>query len=96
MLVIKIFGKKSCSACTAVKEKFNFFLDKWGNKDQVSMEYHDLDTLDGLAEGAYCQALEFPTTILERDGSELARWVKKVPTSAEFRQFFGQKAEVKA
>ena len=91
MLVIKIFGKKSCSACVSVKEKFNFFLEKWELKDQVKMVYFDLDTRDGLAEGAYCQALEFPTTIVERDGTELARWVKKVPTSVEFKQFFAQK-----
>ncbi|MDD5259352.1 MAG: hypothetical protein PHD29_05250 [bacterium] len=85
---IKIFGKTNCDACKAVKEKFNFFLNHWGLANQAEIIYIDLDTVDGLSQGAYADALEFPTTILEKNGQELARWKKTVPTSQEFKQFF--------
>jgi hypothetical protein len=85
---IRIFGKTTCDACQAVKDKFNFFLNHWGLSDQAEIIYIDLDTVDGLSQGAYSDALEFPTTILEKNGQELARWKKTVPTSQEFKQFF--------
>ena len=91
MIKIKVFGKTTCDACKAVKEKFNFFLNHWGLSTQAEIVYFDLDTVDGLSQGAYYDALEFPTTILEKDGQELARWKKTVPTSQEFRQYFEQK-----
>lgn len=88
---IKIFGKQTCDACKSVKEKFNFFLNHWNLSTQAEIQYFDLDTVDGLSQGAYFDALEFPTTILEKDGQELARWKKTVPTSQEFKQYFEQK-----
>ena len=88
VIKIKIFGKTTCDACKATKEKFNFFLNHWGLSSRAEILYFDLDTVDGLSQGAYLDALEFPTTILEKDGRELARWKKTVPTSQEFRQFF--------
>ena len=85
---IRIFGKVTCDACKAVKDKFKFFLNHWGLADQAEIVYIDLDTVDGLSQGAYYDALEFPTTILEKNGQELARWKKTVPTSQEFKKFF--------
>ncbi|MBI5554877.1 MAG: hypothetical protein HY920_03360 [Elusimicrobia bacterium] len=85
---IKVFGKTTCAACQAVKEKFNFFLNHWDLSSQAEIVYFDLDTVDGLSQGAYYDALDFPTTILEKDGQELARWKKTVPTSQEFKKFF--------
>lgn len=88
---IKIFGKTSCDACKAVKDKFSFFLNHWKLSGQVQIEYYDLETVDGLSQGAYLDALDFPTTILEKEGQELARWKKTVPTSQEFKQYFESK-----
>lgn len=88
MIKIRIYGKKTCDACSKVKEKFNFFLNHWNLADKAEMQYVDLETVEGLSEGAYNDALEFPTTILEQDGKELARWKKTVPTSQEFKKFF--------
>jgi hypothetical protein len=88
VIKIIIFGKVTCDACKSVKEKFNFFLNHWGLSDKAEIQYIDLDTVDGLSQGAYNDALEFPTTILEKNGQELARWKKTVPTSQEFKQFF--------
>jgi thiol-disulfide isomerase/thioredoxin len=88
IIKIKVFGKTTCEACKAVKDKFNFFLNHWGLSDQAEIIYIDLDTVEGLSQGAYFDALEFPTTILEKNGLELARWKKTVPTSQEFKKFF--------
>jgi len=43
--MIKIFGKKACSACQEKKAELK--------AQGVKYEYHDLDTPEGLAEAAY-------------------------------------------
>ncbi len=85
---IKIFGKKDCPGCKATKEKFAFFLSKWAFSKDVKLIYYDLDTLEGLTEAATLNALENPTTIIEKDGQEIARWEKVVPQSQEFKKYF--------
>jgi hypothetical protein len=90
---IKVFGKKDCQACAATKEKFSFFLNKWGLTSKAEMIFYDLETLEGLTEAALMDALEAPTTILEKDGQEIARWEKTVPQSQEFKQYFQTEIE---
>lgn len=85
---IKIFGKNDCSACTATKQKFEFFLKKWDLKNSAEIVFYDLDTVDGLVEGSLLNAMDVPTTILEKEGEEVARWEKAVPTSLEFKKHF--------
>lgn len=85
---IKIFGKTGCSACTATKEKFEFFLKKWDLENSAEIVFHDLDTVNGLVEGSLQNALDIPTTILEKNGREIARWEKTVPMSSEFKEHF--------
>ncbi len=88
---IKIFGKKDCDACKATKEKFEFFLERWNSKHTVEIIFYDLDTIDGLSEGAYMDALEVPTTIIEKDLAQIARWEKEVPQSKDFKRYFETK-----
>ena len=90
---IKVFGKKDCQSCAATKEKFTFFLSKWGLTNKVEIVFYDVETLEGLTEAALISALEAPTTILEKDGQEIARWEKIVPQSQEFKQYFEQEIE---
>ena len=85
---IKIFGKKDCQSCSAVKEKFTFFFSKWELSDKMELIFYDLDTLEGLTEAATASALEVPTTIIEKNGQEIARWEKVVPQSQEFKKYF--------
>ena len=84
---VSVFGKKECDACTAALEKIEYFTKKW-KRDDVAVEYIDMDTPDGLAEGAYRDVYDVPTVILEREGDEVVRWVKNVPVSREFRKYF--------
>ncbi|MFH1783484.1 MAG: hypothetical protein ABH868_01095 [bacterium] len=91
---IKVFGKKDCQACAATKEKLSFFLNKWDLADDVPIIFYDLETLEGLTEAAIQDALEAPTTIIEKDNHEIARWEKEVPQSQNFKEFFTE--EIKA
>lgn len=88
---VSVFGKSECDACKAAVEKIEYFTKKW-KRDDVAVEYIDMDTPDGLAEGAYRDVYDIPTVILEREGDEVARWVKTVPVSQEFRKYFLQEA----
>ena len=73
---IKIFGKEGCAKCTTTKNKFNHFITKLEVDDKVEIDYHDLESIDGRAEGAYndVSLTQLPTTIIEKDGEVIARW----------------------
>ena len=88
MIKVSVFGKQQCDACKAAVEKVTYFSEKWGKRDSTSIDFIDMETVDGLAEGAYRDVYDIPTVILEEGDHELARWVKKVPQSSEFREFF--------
>ena len=90
MIKVKVFGKQDCDACKAAMEKVSYFARKWGWEDKTSIEFIDMETADGLAKGAYRDVYDIPTVILEKNEQELARWVKQVPASRDFRIFFEQ------
>jgi len=79
------FVKEDCEACKNAKEKVAFFLSKWGAADSVPIEAINLDTEDGLVEAAMKAVADVPTIVLEHDGGEVARWIKKAPPSEELR-----------
>ena len=80
---IKVFGRPTCQVCKQAIEKIDYFLDKW--KYQVPINYFDMDTVDGLAEGAYYEVSDIPTVVLEYKHQELDRWVKRPPLSKELK-----------
>lgn len=83
------FMKQDCTACANAKQKVGFFLDKWGMTDSVETEAIDVGTEDGLVEAAMQGVGDIPTIILENDGEELGRWIKKAPLSEELREMLG-------
>ena len=86
MVKISIFGKQGCARCDTTKKKVSHFLRKWEFDHKVEMVFHDIDTLDGRAEGAfYDVADELPLTVIERDGQQVARWEGDVPNSASVK-----------
>ncbi len=87
---IEVFGKPDCALCKTTKNKLAHFIDKWGYSDRVSLDFVDVDTRDGMAEGAFRDVTEIPTTIVSDNGSTLARWEKLVPSSEEFKQVLEQ------
>lgn len=82
---ILVFGKPSCAKCRTTKRKLGHFLKKWGVDDNVALLYHDLETADGMTEGAFRDVLKMPTVIVEDDERELARWAGKPPKSEEIK-----------
>jgi thiol-disulfide isomerase/thioredoxin len=88
VIKVRVFGRHECDACKAAVEKITYFSRKWGKGATTSIDFIDMDTVDGLAEGAYSDVYDIPTVIIEDESRELVRWVKKVPASGEFRDYF--------
>ncbi len=88
LVKVKIFGKVKCAKCQTAKNKFSHFIEKWHYNDIVSMDFFDMDTVEGMAEGAYYDVLKIPTTIIENDDLTAARWEGEVPKSEEVKKHF--------
>ena len=86
MTTISIFGKTGCAKCSTTKHKLSHFLTAWELQEQVSLTFHDLETVDGRAEGAfYDVATALPVVVVEKEGRQVARWDGKVPNSEEVK-----------
>lgn len=85
---VKVFGKKGCAKCETTKNKFNHFLKKNNYDTQMALEFHDMDSVDGMAEGAYYDVLRIPTSVIEKEGHVLARWDGEIPKTEEFKGHF--------
>lgn len=85
---IKVFGKKNCAKCETTKNKLSHFLKKNNFESTVSLEFYDMDTVDGMAEGAFNDVLKVPTTVIEKDASAVARWEGDVPKTEEIGVHF--------
>ncbi len=87
---VKIFGKKGCAKCETTKNKITHFIKRWDIAEKVKLSFYDLDTTDGMAEGAYSDVGEIPTVIIEKNDTQLARWDGEVPKSKEFQPYLIQ------
>ncbi len=85
-LQVTIVGKPDCDLCKSAHRKVEFFLGKWEMSEQVTVRFLDVTTLDGLTESAYLNATEVPTTLVFRDGQDVARWEQTIPPSEGLRQ----------
>ena len=79
---ICVFGKPTCPVCKDAYEKLIYFKRK--NDFKADIKYFDMETVDGLTEGAYNEVNDVPTVIIFDDKNELVRWVKQPPVSEEF------------
>lgn len=82
MKKIYVFGKPKCSVCKEALNKVNYFKGK--KRFAAEVRYFDMETVDGLAEGAFNEVSDIPTIIIFDDLKEIARWVRKPPVSEEF------------
>jgi len=86
---VKVFGKPGCEFCKTTVKKFETFFGRWNiDPAQTRLNFFDMETVDGLAEGAFYSVTKIPSTVIEKDGAVLARWDGKVPLSEEFKEFF--------
>jgi len=86
---IQLFGKQKCGKCESTKHKVEHLLGKHGLENRIRFTFFDMDTVDGLAEGAYRDVHQVPTTIIEDDGRDLIRWEGIIPDSVDIKQFLG-------
>ena len=80
---IWVFGREQCSNCKQAKRSVSDFLSKNGIAGSVKQVYYDMDTVDGLAEGAFNDVRSVPTTIVNDEGRNVARWDGIVPPLEE-------------
>lgn len=87
MTTIAIFGKQGCAKCKTTKNKLNHYVSNvWQLDHQVQLTFHDMETLDGRAEGAFYDVNQIPVTVVEAEGRQLGRWEGVVPNSDELRK----------
>ena len=89
MTTIEIYGKPGCAKCDTTKKKVNHFMDKWGLAKTVSVTFHDMTTPIGMAEGAFNDVANVPTTIVRESEEELSRWDGVVPPTNDIRELVG-------
>ena len=78
---IKLFWKQDCPKCPAAKQIFNSLRIEGFN----ILDYN-LDTADGLAEGAYHGVLSTPTLlVIDENDKEVLQWRGDVPTLEEVK-----------
>ncbi len=86
---IKVFGKPGCEYCKTTMKKFETFIGRWNiEQSKVTLTFFDMETVEGLAEGAFYSVDKIPTTVIEKENDVLARWDGKVPLSEEFKNYF--------
>jgi thiol-disulfide isomerase/thioredoxin len=86
---IEVFGKQSCAKCETTKHKIEHFMTKLGVAEKVAFTFHDMDTVDGMTEGAFRDVFDIPTTIIQRDGQDLVRWAGEIPPTAGIKDYLG-------
>ena len=85
---VNVFGKNDCAKCETTKHKVSHFLAKCGVAHAVELNFVDMDSIDGMAEGAFQDVHEVPTTIIEADGQAVARWDGAIPDSKALKAHF--------
>ena len=83
---ILVFGKETCAKCRTTKHKLGHLLEHNGLTDKVPMRYYDLETVDGMTEGAWRDVLKVPTVIVDDNAKELARWAGEIPHTEEVQK----------
>jgi thiol-disulfide isomerase/thioredoxin len=78
---IMIFGKQNCAKCKTTKNKVGHYVNRWGLTGEVPVHFIDMDTIEGLTEGAYYDVAKIPTTLVAKPDKPVARWTGAVPNS---------------
>ena len=86
MAVVEVFGKDGCAKCKAAKDKLTHYVTKQSLQQEVDLIFYDVETVDGMAESAFKDVHEIPTTIVTRNEDVIARWEGCVPPTTEFAQ----------
>ena len=85
MVKIWVFGKKNCAACQTTKNKFNHFIEKYELSNKAELSFFDMETIDGLSEGADNDVLK--TIFRDDENNVLARWDGEVPNRQDYEKY---------
>jgi len=93
MAMFEVYGKTGCARCECAQKKISHILTKTGHAGEVDLTYHDMDSIDGMAEGAFNDVHAVPTTIArDASGQPVARWDGLLPPSADVMAFLASHA----
>ena len=83
---VKIFLKDGCANCPPAKD-----LGQTLEKDGVNVEYHDITTIDGLAESTFFGVMSTPSIlVVGGDDTEKIGWRSAVPGLDEVRKVLSE------
>ena len=86
MVRVNIFGVEQCGKCLKVKVRVSNLLRRYDFDKHVEMSYHDQNTFEGRAEGAWYDVDDtLPVTVIEKEDRSIARWDGAVPKSDEIK-----------
>ena len=89
----EVFGKNGCARCKSAHQKLTHLVGKADVVGDILIDYYDVESVEGMAEGAFNDVIHIPTTILRSDAGEpMARWEGCLPPSIEVRAFLGSAA----
>lgn len=78
---IKIFWQKNCPYCPAAKN-VGRQLEK-----EITVQYFDIDTIDGLAEASYYNITTTPSTVIvDNEDNEIKIWRGNTPDLEKIRE----------
>jgi len=87
----EVFGRARCARCKSTMAKLEHLVKKAGLNGAVRITSVDMDSIEGMAEGAFHDVQRVPTTILWSDGGDpLARWDGRIPPSAPIQGFLAE------
>jgi len=86
---VQVFGKQNCAKCATTKHKLEHFVAKLGVAERVQVRFFDMDTVDGMAEGAYRDVFDIPTTIIAEGDRDVVRWAGIIPDSTDLKEYLG-------
>jgi len=82
---ISVYGKDGCDACKEMRHKVEHSIERWGWKEKVALNYIDMSTVEGMAEGAFNDVFRVPTVIVEKGGVHVARYDGGVGDSRDLK-----------
>jgi len=77
-MIVKIFWQGKCPKCSPAKE-----VGKELDEKGIAVEYHDIQSIDGMSEALYYNILASPSVVIADGDDEIASWRGSVPTVEE-------------
>lgn len=82
-MIVKIFWQEGCTRCPPAKK-----LGKKLEGEGIKVEYHDVNTPDGLAEAMFYDVLSTPSLIItDNEKKGIVAWRGETPKMEDVKKF---------